>query len=95
MNKIFYLKEAWYKVDLMFTDTEIKFKAFKIEALDEENIENSDINNYPDVYGNINWDFSFTIHSEMNWINRDFKNQFDILIEFLINKAEKKFNDKF
>ena len=49
--------EAWFKVEYDVEDIVVNFKAWRIYALDEENLENSDVViKEPNIEGYIKWD---------------------------------------
>jgi hypothetical protein len=85
MSIIRFYEDAWYKVK--FYDIEkmsFKFLAQKIEALDSDNLENSEINESNFVKGKITWDFELEISTEMIWRNKDYQDQFNLLIEKIL-----------
>jgi hypothetical protein len=58
MKKIIkYYPEAWFKVEYEVEEITVKFKAWKIQSLDEDNPKKSDIgNDEPNIEGYIKWD---------------------------------------
>ncbi len=55
-NIVKYYPEAWYKVEYEVGEVVVNFKAWKIDALDEKYLENSEIEDNPSIIGCIKWD---------------------------------------
>lgn len=56
-TEVKYYADAWFKIEYEINDISIHFKAWKIDSIDEENIENSDIHSKdPEITGFIKWD---------------------------------------
>jgi len=56
MKPIKFYPEAWFKVEYDVYETYIDFKAWEIDELDEQNIEDSTINENEVMKGFIKWD---------------------------------------
>jgi hypothetical protein len=66
MKEIKFYPEAWFKVEYTGDSIAINFKAWEIEGLDEDNIEQSTICTDPVITGHIKWDgcceFDYSTH---------------------------------
>lgn len=94
MERIYY-PDCWYVVYYSFSDTEMKFTAYKIGAIDEENLANSEICPNWDIDGFIPWDLCPQFNCDLQWLNREFRIQFDKVLDYIITKAEKHFDNEF
>jgi hypothetical protein len=64
--KTIWLKEAWFKLVYEQDEYRLKFKAYKIEGMDEENISESRIDPEPVITGTVKWDGCIDFHQELD-----------------------------
>lgn len=76
-----YYPELWYKVEYIVDEHMIRFRAFKIDALDEQNIEDSEISELLDTSGFIKWDGCIEIGHNAHYCNIEFAEQYFKLIK--------------
>jgi len=56
MKKTLYYKDAWFKAEYIINEGFFDFKCYKIMALDENNIEESDFESDYCLNGTMKWD---------------------------------------
>ena len=95
MEAIYY-PDAWYKVIFELNETNLKFKCFKIKGLDLENAEDSECYEDEDVEGIFRWDGTISMNmTDIYWGNKEFQDQFNLMMEKIIQKGELIFDVKF
>lgn len=85
-DRVFYEK-AWYAVDYVLSDYKLSFVAWKINGLDDF-IEKSDLDDSMDISGSITWDLKLSLQCDTYWQNKDYLDQFNLLIMEIIRFAK-------
>ncbi|MGH1339007.1 MAG: hypothetical protein ACRBFS_23020 [Aureispira sp.] len=96
MNKeiVKYYCDAWFKVVYTEGEVYLNFKAYKIEGLDEENLENSDVEEEHEVEGEVRYDGLMNIKANQQYVNLDYAHQTYLMIKHVEKFNEKYRNDK-